>query len=61
MKIPNKRKLKQIVSQNAADIDFQDIINLKKCTSKRYPFLVNDNNLASDNPSPFRKNFFETI
>ena len=30
MKIPNKRELKQIASQNSSDIDFQDFINLYK-------------------------------
>ena len=62
MKIPNKRELKQIASQNSSDIDFQDFINLyKKCTAKPYPFLVIDNTLASDNPSRFRKNLIERI
>ena len=59
MKIPNKREIKQIASQNSSDIDFQDFINLyKKCTAKPHYFLVIDNTLASDNPSRFRKKSF---
>ena len=62
MKIPNKRELKQIASQNSSDIDFQDFINLyKKCTAKSYYFLVIDATLASDNPLHFRKNLVERI
>ena len=62
MKIPNKRELKQIASQNSSDIDFQDFINLyKKCTAKPYSFLVIDDTLASDNPSCFRKNYIKVI
>ena len=39
MKIPNKRELKQIASQNSLNIDFQDFMNLyKKCTAKPYFF-----------------------
>ena len=41
MKIPNKRKLKQIASHNSSDIDFYDLINLyKKCTKKPYFFWL---------------------
>ena len=51
IKIPNKRELKQIASQNSLDIDFQDFINLYKiCTAKPYSFLVIDATIASDNP-----------
>ena len=57
MKIPNKRELQQIVFNHSSDIDFQDFMNLyKKCTEKPYSFLVIDANLASGNPSGFRKN-----
>ena len=60
MKVPNKRELKQITSQNLSDIDFQDFINLyKKCTAKPYSFLITDNTLASDNPPHFRKNLIK--
>ena len=33
----------------------------KTCTAKPYSFLVIDANLASDNPSYFRKNLLEKI
>ena len=51
MKIPNKRELQQIAFNHLSDIDFKDLMNLyKKCTKKRYSFLVIDAILASDNP-----------
>ena len=57
MKIPNKRELKQIASQNSSDIDFQDFIDIyKKCTAKPSSFVVIDNTIASDNLSRFRTN-----
>ena len=58
----NKQELKQVASQNLSDIDFQYFINLyKKSTAKPHPFLVNDNTLALDNPSRFRKILIEII
>ena len=57
MKIPNKRELKQIASQNLSDIDFQDFVS----TAKPYSFLVNDNTVPSDDLSRFRKNLLETL
>ena len=60
IKIPNKKELKQIASQNSSDIDFRNFLNLhKKCTEKPYSFLFIDNAFASDNPSRFRKNLLE--
>ena len=60
MKIPNKRKLQRIASNNSPDINFKDFINLyKKFTTKPYSFLVIDATLASDNPLRFRKNLVE--
>ena len=57
MKVPNKRKLQQIVFNHSSDIDFEDFMNLyKKCTSKPYSFFVIDTTLASDNSLRFRKN-----
>ena len=62
LKNPNKRERKRIASQNSSDVDFQDFINhYKQSTAKPYSSLVIDNNLASDNPSRFRKNFIERI
>ena len=57
MKIPNKRKLQQIVLNHSFDIDFKDFMKIyKKCTAKPYSFLGNDTTLPSDNPLRFRKN-----
>ena len=47
---------------NSSDIDFKDVMNLhKKRIAKKYSFQVNDSNLASDNPLPFRRNLLERI
>ena len=52
MKIPNKRELQQIASNDSSDSDFQDFMNLyKKCTAKPYSFVVIDAILASGNSS----------
>ena len=43
MKIPNKRELQQIASNNLSDIDFKDFMKLyKDYTKEPYPFLMND-------------------
>ena len=61
-KIPNKGKLQQISFNHSSDIDFRDFMNFyKKCTAKRYSFLVIDATLALDNPLRFRKNLLERI
>ena len=39
MKIPNKRELKQITSQNSSDIDFNDFMNLQKMYQKTIFFF----------------------
>ena len=58
-KIPNKRKLQQIVINHSSDISTKDFINIyRECTAKPYSFLVNDTTLASNNPLRFRKNLF---
>ena len=60
MKIPNKRELQQIAFNHSSDIDFQDFMSPdKKCTAKRYTFLVIDATLASDDLLRFRKNLLE--
>ena len=60
MKIPNKQELQQIAFNQSSDIDFQDFMNLyKKCTAKRYCFLVIDATLALGNLLRFRKNLSE--
>ena len=58
MKIPNKRELQQISSNQSSEIDFKDIMKVyKDYTEETYSFLVNDTTLSSDNPLRFRKNF----
>ena len=57
MKIPNKRELKQIVSNDLSDIDFKYFMKFyKDYTKEPYSFLVSDTTLASNNPLRFRKN-----
>ena len=59
MKIPNKSELQQIALNHSSDNSFEDFIRIyKKCTAEPYPFLVNDDTIASDNPLRFRKNLF---
>ena len=60
MKIPDKRELRQIEANDSSDIDLKDFINIyKKCTPKKYSFLVNDITFPSDKPLRFRKNLLE--
>ena len=60
MKIPNKRELQQITLNHLSNIDFKDFIKIYKiCSAERYPFLVNDRTLLSDNPLRFRKNLLK--
>ena len=54
MKIPNKRELQQITSNNLSDIDFMNLY--KDYTKGTYSFLVNNRTLSSDYPLRFRKN-----
>ena len=62
MKIPSKRKLKQIAFNHSSDIDFPDFIYLyKKWTAKPYSFVIIDTTLLSNNPLGFRKNLIERI
>ena len=59
MKIPNKRELQQIASNNASETDFKDFMRLYKgYTKEPYSFLVNDTTWSLDNPFRFRKNLF---
>ena len=61
MKIPNKKELQQIAFNLSSGIDFQDFMNLYKCTRKLYSFLIIDTTLASDISGRFRKNISERI
>ena len=57
MKIPNKREVQQIASNQSSDIDPKDFIKFfRKYTAKPYSFFVNDTTLPSDDPLRFRKN-----
>ena len=54
MKIPNKRELQQIASDNLSGIDFKDFVKLyKEYTKEPHSFLVNNATLSSDNPLRF--------
>ena len=59
MKIPNKRKLQQIVLNHSSNIGFKEFIKIyKKCTAEPSSLLVIDATLASDNPLRFRRKSF---
>ena len=55
-KIPNKRELQQITTNNSSDITFKDFLKLyKDYTKEPFSLLVNNTPLQSDNPLRFRK------
>ena len=57
MRIPNKRELQQIVSNQSPDIDFKDFMKLyKDYTKEPYSLLVNATALSLDSPLRFKKN-----
>ena len=57
MKIPNKRELQQITSNNSYGTDFKDFMKLyKEYTKGPCSLLVNDTTWSSGNPLRFRKN-----
>ena len=57
MRIPNKRELQQIVSNQSPDIDFKDFMKLyKDYTKESYSLLVNATTLSLDSPLRFKKN-----
>ena len=46
MRIPNKREVQQIASNQSSDIDFKDFMKIfRKYTAEPYSFLVNVTNL----------------
>ena len=60
MRIPNKRELQQILTNNLSDVDSKDFIKIfKKYTAEPYYFLVNNTILSSDNLLRFRKNLLK--
>ena len=51
MKIPNKREVQQIASDQSSDIDFKDFTKIfRKYTAEPYSLLVNDTTLPSNDP-----------
>ena len=59
-KIPNKRELQQIATNDSLDTEFKDFMKIyKKCTTEPYSFLVNDTILPSDDSLRFRKNLLK--
>ena len=55
-KNPNRRKLREIVTNHSSDISTKGFTNIyRKFTVEPFSFLVNDTTLASDNSLPFRK------
>ena len=57
MKIPNKRKLPQIVINHSSDIDLKKSIKIyKRHKTEPHSFLVTDQTLPSDNYLHARKN-----
>ena len=62
MKIHNKRKLRNIATNNSVDIDSKDFMNVyRKCTNKPYSFLTIDTTLSDNNPLRFRKNLWDSL
>ena len=60
MSIQNKQEHQQIAFNHSSNIDHKDFINLyKKCTAKRYSFLVIYTTLDSNNTLHFGKNILE--
>ena len=56
MKIPKKRQLQQIATNQSSEIDVKDFMKLyKDYTKERFSFLVNDIALSSDNSLRLRK------
>ena len=61
MQINNKRKLQNIATNHAADIDYQDFIKIyRECTKEPYNFLTIDTTLPVIDPLRFRKKLFDS-
>ena len=57
MKIHNKRKFQQIVSNYSSDVELKDLIKLyNNCAEESISFLLNDTTLPSDNPLRLKNN-----
>ena len=58
-KIPNKRELQQIATNNSSNINTKRFANIyRKFTDDLYSFLVIDTKLTSNNTLRFRKKIF---
>ena len=61
MKINNKRKLKNIVINHSAGIDYQDFKKIyRECAKEPYNFLTIDTTLPASDTLRFRKNLFDS-
>ena len=62
MKIPKKQEIEQVAIDHSSDINSKDFMELyRKCTTRKWSFLVIDTTLPSDNPLRFQKNLFEEV
>ena len=58
MKINDKRKLRNILIDHSADIDYQDFIKIyRERTKEPYFFFTTDTTLPASHPIKFRKKF----
>ena len=62
MKIPKKQEIEQVAIDHSSDINSKDFMGLyRKCTTRKWSFLVIDTTLPSDNPLRFQKNLLEEV
>ena len=62
MKIPKKQEIEQVAIDHSSDINSKDFMELyRKCTTRKWSFLVIDTTLPSDNPLRFQKNLLEEV
>ena len=61
IKINNRIELKNIATDNSADIDYRDFKkSYRECTKVPYNFLTIDTTLPASDPLRFRKKLFES-
>ena len=62
MKIHNKKELKNIATNHAADVDYKHFMKIyRKHTGKSYFFLTTDTTLPTDDPLCFRGNVLDSL
>ena len=62
MKIPSKRELQQIMSNQSPHVELKDFMKLHEdYTEEPFLFLVNDANLSSDNLLRYRTNLSKNV